>query len=158
MSKSRRTFTLLGLCIGALALLAGCAAGGAQPETNPSATFDRQTGQFAPCPQKPNCVSSQESGKQHGIDPLPFAGDLANSKARILEIVTAMPRSQVEADEPDYLHVTFRSRIFRFVDDVEFYFDEDSEIIHFRVAARTGYSDMGINRKRMDAIRQALAK
>ena len=148
-----RTFTLIGLCIGALALLAGCAA-----ESEHAGTFDPQTGQFAPCPDNPNCVSSQESGEQHGIEPLPFAGDLANTKARILELVNAMPRAQIETDTPNYLHVTFRSRIFRFVDDVEFHFDETRAVVDFRAAARTGYSDMGVNRARMETIRQEVAE
>ena len=56
-------------------------------------------------------------------------------------------------DDDNYVHAEFRSRIFRFVDDVEFFFDEADSVVHFRSAARTGYSDMGVNRKRMEEIR-----
>ncbi len=147
------TFMLLGLCMGALTLLAGCAA-----ESEPSGTFDPRAGLFAPCPDKPNCVSSQKNNEQHAIEPLAFNGDLTATKARVLEVVNAMPRAQVETEASDYLHVTFRSRIFRFVDDVEFHFDEAREVIDFRAAARTGYSDMGVNRARMETIRKELAQ
>jgi uncharacterized protein (DUF1499 family) len=41
------------------------------------------------------------------------------------------------------------------VDDVEFLFDDDTTIVHFRSASRSGYSDMGVNRQRMTAIGEA---
>ena len=39
-----------------------------------------------------------------------------------------------------------------FVDDIEFY-AEPSGLIHVRSAARLGKSDLGVNRKRVEAIR-----
>jgi uncharacterized protein (DUF1499 family) len=48
--------------------------------------------------------------------------------------------------------------IFRFVDDVEFYIDERANLIHFRSASRLGYSDMGVNRKRMETIRASFVE
>ena len=56
-------------------------------------------------------------------------------------------------DTGAYLHVEFTSAIFRFVDDVEFLFDAGSGTIHMRSASRAGYSDFGVNRRRMEAIR-----
>ena len=64
-----------------------------------------------------------------------------------------MPGSRVITDKQDYLYVEFKSRIMGFVDDVEFYFPEES-IIHVRSASRMGYSDLGVNRKRIETIRQ----
>ena len=61
----------------------------------------------------------------------------------------------MEEDET-YLHVEFTSRIFRFVDDVEFVFEDETKTIHFRSASRTGYSDFGVNRNRMEEIRRLL--
>jgi uncharacterized protein (DUF1499 family) len=40
-----------------------------------------------------------------------------------------------------------------FVDDVEFYLDETSQVIHVRSASRLGQSDLGVNRQRIEAIR-----
>ena len=51
----------------------------------------------------------------------------------------------------EFLHIEFTSKIFRFIDDVEFYFDEP-RVIHFRSASRIGHSDMGVNRDRMEEI------
>ena len=64
-----------------------------------------------------------------------------------------MDRTQLLTDDENYLHFTFKSRIFRFTDDVEFLFSGKDKIIHMRSASRTGYSDMGVNRKRIALIR-----
>jgi uncharacterized protein (DUF1499 family) len=39
---------------------------------------------------------------------------------------------------------------------VEFLIDPDGKLIHFRSASRTGYSDMGVNRKRMTEIEKSI--
>jgi uncharacterized protein (DUF1499 family) len=65
-----------------------------------------------------------------------------------------MPRARVVKDEGNYMHAEFTSRIFRFVDDVEFVIDDAHKVIHFRSASRLGYSDFGVNRKRMEEIRK----
>jgi len=43
--------------------------------------------------------------------------------------------------------------LLRFIDDVEFVFDDATKMIQFRSASRTGYSDLGVNRRRMEEIR-----
>jgi len=87
-----------------------------------------------PCPSSPNCVCTQEdpTDAQHYIEPISYAG------------------SASEAD--DRLDAVFVSRIFRFKDDVSFVVDTASGKIHFRSASRTGHSDLGVNRKRMNAL------
>ena len=52
-----------------------------------------------------------------------------------------------------YWHVEFTTRCLRFIDDVEFYFPESEALIHLRSASRTGYWDLGVNRKRVEEIR-----
>lgn len=84
--------------------------------------------------------------------PLHFKEDLNQSRALIKKIVSQMPRTELLNERSDYLHFTFKSALFGFIDDVEFYFDESKKMIHFRSASRTGYSDLGANRKRMTAI------
>jgi len=58
-------------------------------------------------------------------------------------------------EEGSYLHAETRSFLFRFVDDVEFMMDTDSRVIHVRSASRTGYSDLGVNRRRVERLRRA---
>ena len=111
---------------------------------------------LAPCPGSPNCVSSQSQDADHHIKPFEYDGALIQAKERLLEVIQAMDRVKITAVEDDYVHAEFTSRVFRFVDDVEFYFDRDHKVIHVRSASRVGYSDLGANRKRVEKIRQAL--
>ena len=64
-----------------------------------------------------------------------------------------MKRTKIITKDERYIHAEFRSEWFRFVDDVEFCFDEQKNIIHVRSASRVGYSDFGVNRKRVEDIR-----
>ncbi|MFM7833527.1 MAG: DUF1499 domain-containing protein, partial [Planctomycetaceae bacterium] len=72
----------------------------------------------------------------------------------LAEIVREMPRTTVVEQTGEYLRVEFRSRLFRFCDDVEFYHDRRSGLVHFRSASRVGHSDLGVNRRRMEQIRE----
>ena len=107
-----------------------------------------------PCPSSPNCVSSVEGTDQaHFVPPLRYQGTAEDAKARLLTILHTMPRTRVVTDEAWYLHAECTSLVFRFVDDVEFWFHEREPIIHVRSASRIGHSDFGVNRKRIEHIR-----
>jgi uncharacterized protein (DUF1499 family) len=69
------------------------------------------------------------------------------------DIVRTLSRTRLVEEDESYLHYEFTSLLLRFVDDVEFLFDDESKTIHFRSASRTGYGDLGVNRKRMEEIR-----
>jgi uncharacterized protein (DUF1499 family) len=119
-------------------------------------TFDRQQKRFAPCPNSPNCVSTQAppTDKAHAIAPMAYTGTRAAAHQRLSAIIQAMPRTTLIMVEPDYIHVEFRSRLLRFVDDVEFYLDDTHRLIHLRSASRLGRGDLGVNRRRMEEIRR----
>lgn len=110
-------------------------------------------GKFVPCPGSPNCVSSQSTDKSHYIDPLHYSGELAEAREKILSVIVDMDRSKIITAKENYIHAEFTSRLFRFVDDVELYFDDREKVIHVRSASRIGYSDLGVNRKRVERIR-----
>jgi uncharacterized protein (DUF1499 family) len=69
------------------------------------------------------------------------------------KVVRALPRTKLVEEDESYLLYEFTSLLLRFVDDVEFLFDDDTKTIHFRSASRTGYGDLGVNRRRMEEIR-----
>ena len=79
-------------------------------------------------------------------------GETAVSQQALIAIIQAMPGSTLITNGPGYIHAEFRSPAWGFVDDVEFYFDEEAGLIHFRSASRLGYGDMGANRNRMEEI------
>lgn len=125
----------LAVCLG----LASCATAG------PS---DPGGGRLGACPGSPNCVNSEEGS----IEPLPVIGE--DGWARLREAIVSLGGS-VEGEEDGYLHATFRSRLFGFVDDLEC--RRDGDVVQIRSAARTGWWDLGVNRRRVESIRRALA-
>jgi uncharacterized protein (DUF1499 family) len=110
---------------------------------------------LAPCPGTPNCVSTEAKPGRQRMEPIPYAGTPAQTRERLLEVLRRHSRTRIVRQEPAYLKAECRSRFFRFVDDVEFVFDDDARQIHFRSASRFGYGDRGVNRRRMKEIRAA---
>lgn len=108
------------------------------------------------CPQSPNCVCSQSASPEHQIAPLSLTVEPTGAIARIADIVRSMPRTTIVRQTDTYLHAEFRSRLFRFPDDVEFLIDADAKVIHVRSASRIGHSDLGVNRARVEEIRHKL--
>lgn len=106
--------------------------------------------QLAACPDSPNCVSSFDSRDSHGIAPL--QGSLAIVRTALAQ----MPGAEIITDNGNYLHVEFTSRLMGYVDDVEFLADPSQNLVHVRSASRLGYSDMGVNRARVEAIREIM--
>lgn len=119
-------------------------------------TFNRQQKRFAPCPDSPNCVSTQASptDKTHAIAPIAYTESREAAHQRLLAVILAMPRTIIITTEPEYIYAEFRTRLLRFVDDVEFYLDDAAKLIHFRSASRLGRGDLGVNRQRMEEIRR----
>ncbi|MEK4649282.1 DUF1499 domain-containing protein [Exiguobacterium sp. FSL W8-0210] len=109
-------------------------------------------GTLQPLSGKPNAVSTQTDLQDMKMRPLPFKETLADSKFHLLRILQSLDRVKIVKEEGTYIHAIFTSKVFRFKDDVEFYFDEAAQVIHFRSASRVGYSDWGVNRKRMEDI------
>lgn len=116
-------------------------------------------GRLAACRRTPNCVSSQAdpADRQHYIAPLAFQGPPAAAMAALQKVVEAAPGARIVRATQDYLYAEFRSRVMRFVDDVELALDPAHSVIHVRSAARVGVRDFGVNRSRVEALRGALA-
>lgn len=107
---------------------------------------------LTPCSGAPNCVSTQTDNPGQQMAPLPFTGTAEAAQARLKQVLTDLPRSEIVRAKPGYIAVLFRSLIFGFVDEAEFLIDETNGLIHFRSGARTGYYDFGVNRARMKQI------
>jgi len=111
-------------------------------------------GKFYPCPNTPNCVSTQATDAKHKISPINYSGTLSEAKEKIIKIVNSLKRTKIITNTDIYIHAEVRTATFKFVDDVEFLFDDSEKVIQFRSRARSGHSDMGVNRKRMEKIRE----
>ena len=114
-------------------------------------------GHLQPCPESPNCVVSQDGDEKHSVEPITYNGDRTDVKSALLKVLSVVPRTEVVEDTGDYIRTESTSRIFKFVDDAEFYLPKNENVIQVRSASRVGESDLGVNRRRIEQIRLALA-
>jgi uncharacterized protein (DUF1499 family) len=111
---------------------------------------------LAACPASPNCVSSDAEDEKHRIAPFQLKGDPGQDWPKVPAAVRSLPRCRLITQTGTYLHAECRSRIFRFVDDLELLLDPASGIVAVRSASRLGYSDLRVNRRRIEALRSRL--
>ena len=116
-------------------------------------------GTLAPCPSRPNCVCSDaDPGDSHYVAPFTLVMSAAEAWRLVCRVIEKRPRVRVVAQTDESLHAEFRSRIFRFVDDLELRLRAAERLIAVRSASRLGYSDLGVNRKRVETLRAELKK
>lgn len=132
-------------------IMAGCS--GNKPDS-----IGVQNNRLSACPGSPNCVASDAQDTEHRLEPFQLIGNSGTGWPNIVAAVTSTPRTTVISQTDNYLHAECRSRVFRFVDDLELLLDEENGIISIRSAARLGKSDFGVNRKRIESLRQALTE
>ena len=106
-----------------------------------------------PCPKSPNCVLSQTSYPKHQIQPIHYSTSVETVKERLNQVILSISDARIITQNEFYWHVEFTTRWLRFIDDVEFYFPDSEALIHLRSASRSGYWDLGVNRKRVEKIR-----
>ncbi len=140
--------------VGIVALVAmalfGCA--GRRPTT-----LGVEGARLSPCPSSPNCVSSDAADSAHSVEPLALAVPAAQAWTAARDAVAKLPRTRIVTDADGYLHAECRSALMGFVDDLELHLRPADAQIAVRSASRLGYSDMGVNRRRVEALRAALA-
>ena len=111
-------------------------------------------GKFKPCPKTPNCVSTMAPKEdKHYINPIHYNSSQEQAVEKMIQVINSF-RTTIVVKENNYIHAVFSTKILRFKDDVEFYFDDKNKTIHFKSASRVGKSDLGKNRKRMEKIRK----
>ena len=115
-----------------------------------------QDGRLAPCKRTPNCVSSQAdpADREHYIAPIAFRG----SMQELRRAVESMERASVISAERNYLYAEFRTKLMRYVDDLELYYDEKQGLVQVRSASRLGRRDFGVNRNRVEALRRIIGR
>ncbi|NJB66875.1 uncharacterized protein (DUF1499 family) [Desulfobaculum xiamenense] len=130
----------------ALAACSGCSGGA-----------DALRERLAPCPGSPNCVSSLADDR-HGIAPLRMSGNTVSVMNRLKAVIESMPGVDIVSVDGAYLHAVFSSRIFGFRDDLECLYVESEGRVHIRSASRLGYWDFGVNRRRIELLRERIAE
>ncbi len=141
---------LIRVCVLGMLLLAGCAAT-TVPELGVT-----DNGKLAPCPDSPNCVSSDATDSSHRIEALMLGSDPKAAWRALLAYLEHDSGYLIKVQEADYVRAEARTRFLRFVDDVEFHLRPEEGRIAMRSASRVGRWDFGTNRRRLEALRQAL--
>ena len=108
------------------------------------------------CPDRPKCISSDARDRRRWVAPLSIAGEVGTAWRTTREVVTGLPRTRVVAESDDYLHVEIRSLVFRFIDDLELHLRPQKRLVALRSSSRIGYSDLGVNRRRIERLRHTL--
>lgn len=113
-------------------------------------------GSLSPCTNQWNCVITQEIRDQKpSADAIVYSGSRHDAYNTIKRVLMGFDRvALINEQQPEYLHVTFASSVFGFVDDVECYLPADENVIHIRSASRMGLYDFGVNKRRVNAIKK----
>ena len=118
-----------------------------------------KNGLFVSCPNKANCVNSQEDekNKKHFIEPYYTTLSLEEFLSQFEKVISGISNASLVEKQSNYMHLEFTSTLFGFVDDFEIFIPQPfAGKIHVRSASRVGYSDMGANRSRVEEIRKLL--
>lgn len=151
------------VALGALVVLAVAAGQMGWLQGKPPADLGVHGGRLKRPSKTPNSVSSQaDLFADHPmrdyarIAPLPAGGGAQASMARLRAVIERMPGASVVEQRDDYLYARFETKLLRFTDDAEFWYDPAAQAIQVRSASRLGRKDFGVNRARVEAIRAQL--
>ncbi|MCW8996340.1 MAG: DUF1499 domain-containing protein [Psychromonas sp.] len=116
-------------------------------------------GKLLKCANKANCVCSEYKGeKEDYISPLIIPQHASGDSLQILKATIKELGAVIETENNTYIAATFSSSVFGFVDDLEVRLDPVKNVIHFRSSSRVGYSDFGVNKKRVELIKDLFFK
>lgn len=108
---------------------------------------------LSPCSNKPNCVSSEHNNLNRKMLPVSYDGlTLKQAKDCLFEVLQSMPRIDIKQDEGQFIRVEYRTMVFEFFHDAEFYFNEKDRKLQFRSSTRIGFADFGSNKRWLQSV------
>ncbi len=105
------------------------------------------------CDNLLNCTASTASEKKNRVEPIAYQGPDSEVIKQIAALIAAQKNTKIITQNTNYLHATYKTALMGFTDDLELLLDNDSGVLHIRSASRIGQSDLGANRKRIEALR-----
>lgn len=112
-------------------------------------------GKLSMCPDKPNCVSSeQHNDAVHYLEPVALQSAASPDPLTVITAVIADMGGVIQEQDGGYIAATFSSPLFGFVDDLEIRVDPGKRLVQIRSASRVGHGDAGVNRKRVERFRK----
>ena len=110
-----------------------------------------------PIPSSPCGVSSQSNAPQSRISAIRPHSEKGADLKRLAEIISSLPDCEILSLQEGYLHAVC-TRWFLFADDLELVWSEPEKVFHIRSIARSGITDFGANRTRVNYIQQLFDK
>jgi uncharacterized protein (DUF1499 family) len=112
------------------------------------------------CKSAANCVVSintqaNAATKPDAIAPIVYHRDLETAQTILLKILAVVPRTEVVKQTDHYIHAQSKNR-FGSVDELEFVFARNQQLIYLRSASPNLPFDFGLNRRRLEQIRLAM--
>lgn len=149
----KTTFIILFLMVVAVILLLFVLGMVSRVGESPGLVDDR----LSRCPDRPNCRCSEyPDDTAHFIQPVPIPAGTQAGAIPLLKAIVDEMGGTVLVERDGYLATTFRSAIFGFMDDMEFRIDAGQQRLHIRSGSRVGYSDGGVNGKRIEQLKKML--
>lgn len=105
-----------------------------------------------PCGNKPNCVSTEDTREAFHLAPFTLTDNATLDDVERAALM--LPGAKTAERQADYLRIECTTRIMRFVDDLELRIRQQQLMV--RSESRLGYSDFGVNRKRVEQLRSLL--
>ncbi|MGF1900086.1 DUF1499 domain-containing protein [Aliivibrio sifiae] len=105
------------------------------------------------CADKPNCISTLETRADFSAAPFTLNNPDTEIES-IVQIAEQLKGAKIAVIKENYARIESTSTIFRFVDDLELRIEGNNLIV--RSESRTGYSDFGVNKKRVEQLRAML--
>ena len=103
------------------------------------------------CPDKPNCINTEyPDNESHYMPALDYPMQQTQQVIAFAKDIIIQMGGEIIKEDSHYLAATFTSSVFRFVDDFEIRQSESSTKLHIRSASRVGYSDFGVNKRRIE--------
>lgn len=124
-----------------------------------SVSFAAKEGAFQ-CPASPNCVSTEADAndQQHYVKPFKTVNGDEETWVKIRQVVLSLPRINIIREDQYYLKAKVKTPVFRFVDDLDILFSPETKTLSVKSASNVGYSDLGVNRKRVEHLRALLTE
>lgn len=113
-----------------------------------------KNGRLKEMPSTPNAVSSQTTDRDKFVPAWPYNGSKEQAKKNLIGMLKGYEGVRIVQVNNDYAYAVATSKLMKYKDDIEFYFNDAAQQIEFRSASRVGYSDAGVNRQRYDEMKK----
>ena len=130
----------------AMLLLAGCSSSPDKPQSR----------QILPqCGWLPNCINSQSGRGEQASEPIS-----ANTEQwqQLKAWIAQQQDWQISVDDGNFLQAIIKTPIMKFRDDIQLLFLPEDQLIQVRSSSRIGISDLGTNARRIETLRDQLAR